>query len=188
MATTRILPETTPHGSSPIATSDVFCCRECGAPVAFVELPGGDLAYECVRPTCGKTIYSDHPEGLAIIDDLVIELPAPHLTTQDAATYLALSAQKAGDAAGMRAANKAALQLSQGVTHSWACGDLLIASSTHAGIVHRVHRLGDVWACSCEAAQNGRSCWHASAAQILELAQEAPALLELPARAAAEVA
>jgi hypothetical protein len=73
---------TTPHGSVHIATSDVFCCCECGAPVAFVLLLGGDMAYECQRPECGKTIHSDRPEGLALIDELAIELPAPRVLAE----------------------------------------------------------------------------------------------------------
>jgi hypothetical protein len=53
--------------------SQVFCCRECGSPVALNVLPGGDLAYECVSPRCCKTVHVDCPEGLAVIDEEALE-------------------------------------------------------------------------------------------------------------------
>ena len=67
----------TVHGSYLLSTSDVFCCAECGAAVAYVILPGGEYAYECSAPTCGKTIHEDCVQGLAVRDELAIELPAP---------------------------------------------------------------------------------------------------------------
>lgn len=70
---------TTVHGSDLVALSDVFCCAQCGAQVALVALLGGDLAYECQSPRCGKTVSVDIPEGLAVRDELAIELPAPRV-------------------------------------------------------------------------------------------------------------
>jgi hypothetical protein len=70
---------TTGHGSTGITLSEVFCCGACGAPVALVVLPGGDLAYECQGLFCGKTIPSDHVEDLAVRDELAIILPTPRV-------------------------------------------------------------------------------------------------------------
>jgi hypothetical protein len=69
----------TSHGSDQIALSDVFCCALCGEQVAFVALLGGDLAYECQSRRCGKTVSANIPEGLAVRDELAIELPAPRV-------------------------------------------------------------------------------------------------------------
>jgi hypothetical protein len=76
---------TTPHGSDLIALSDVFCCALCGAQVAMVALLGGDLAYECQSPRCGKTVQADIPEGLAVRDELAIELPARRVRVREVA-------------------------------------------------------------------------------------------------------
>lgn len=70
---------TTPHGSDLVALSDVFCCAICGAQVGLVVLMGDILAYECQSPRCGKTVSVDIPEGLAVRDELAIELPAPRV-------------------------------------------------------------------------------------------------------------
>lgn len=68
---------TTIHGSRLLSTSEVFCCAECGAAVHYVITPGGDYAYECSAETCGKTIHESCAAGLAVRDDLTIELPTP---------------------------------------------------------------------------------------------------------------
>lgn len=73
---------TTVHGSDLIALSDVFCCAHCGEQVAMVVLLGGDLAYECQSPRCGKTVSVDIPEGLAVRDELAIELPFPRVRVE----------------------------------------------------------------------------------------------------------
>jgi hypothetical protein len=70
---------TTCHGSTGITLSEVFCCGICGASLALVVLPGGDLAYECQGLFCGKTILSDCAEDLAVRDELAIVLPAPRV-------------------------------------------------------------------------------------------------------------
>jgi hypothetical protein len=57
----------------------VFCCSICGAQVGLVVLMGDILAYECQSPRCGKTVSVDIPEGLAVRDELAIELPAPRV-------------------------------------------------------------------------------------------------------------
>lgn len=80
-------------------------------------------------------------------------------------------AEEHGDLAGMRACNKAALHLANGVEMAWASGDLLIASGTRAGVVHRVRNLSGTWSCSCEAGRNGRGCWHTEAADVVTTAQ-----------------
>src|SRR5262245_54853058 len=69
--------DTTPHRSRFISISEVFCCKFCGAEVAFVVLPGDELAYECSAPRCGHTVHVDCPEGLAVRDELAITLPTP---------------------------------------------------------------------------------------------------------------
>lgn len=58
-------------------TSQHFCCNTCGAAVALVELPGGDLAYECQNARCCRTVSVDCPEALALRAELTIELPTP---------------------------------------------------------------------------------------------------------------
>lgn len=68
---------TTVHGSHLISTSEVFCCANCGDTVNYVILPGGDFAYECSAPRCGKTVMEDCVDALAVRDELVIELPTP---------------------------------------------------------------------------------------------------------------
>jgi hypothetical protein len=69
----------TPHGSDLVALSDVFCCAICGYLVGLVVLMGDILAYACQSPRCGKTVSVDIPEGLAVRDELAIELPAPRV-------------------------------------------------------------------------------------------------------------
>ena len=59
--------------------SEVFACGICGAPVALIALPGGDLAYECQSPRCRKAVSVDAPEALALVEDVAIELPAPRV-------------------------------------------------------------------------------------------------------------
>lgn len=53
--------------------------------VNYVILPGGEHAYECSAPACGKTIHEDCVQGLAVRDELAIELPAPRVTTVEVA-------------------------------------------------------------------------------------------------------
>lgn len=50
--------------------SEVYCCPICHAPVAQLQLPGGDLAYECQSPRCGKAVHSTCIEALALIEDI----------------------------------------------------------------------------------------------------------------------
>jgi hypothetical protein len=54
--------------------SEVFCCGTCHSRVAFIEQIGGDLSYECQNPRCRRTIHSDCPEALGMLED-VIALP-----------------------------------------------------------------------------------------------------------------
>ena len=70
---------TTVHGSHLLSTSEVFCCAKCSEAVNYVITPGGEYAYECSAPTCGKTIHEDCAQGLAVRDELAIELPAPRV-------------------------------------------------------------------------------------------------------------
>lgn len=87
---------------------------------------------------------------------------------QTIAAELADAEEAAGNRAGLNAVNKAAFHLASGVEYRWALGDLLIGSGTRAGTVHRVRLSGGgTWICSCEAAANGRDCWHCCAAEIL---------------------
>lgn len=76
---------TIPHGSDRVQISSVFCCCECYARVAMVVLPGGDLAYECQNPGCGKTVHSDLAETLALVEDIAIELVDPRELATEAA-------------------------------------------------------------------------------------------------------
>lgn len=52
-------PIRTPHGSDLIETSDIFACAHCQAPMAYVRLPGGDIALECGNHHCGWTCGLD---------------------------------------------------------------------------------------------------------------------------------
>lgn len=47
-------------------------------------------------------------------------------------------------------------------------GCYLVPSSSRAGVIHRVD---DVAGCNCEAGRAGRSCRHAAAIELVELAQ-----------------
>lgn len=76
---------TTIHGSRLLSTSEVFCCAECGEAVNYVVLLGGDYAYECAALACGKTIHEDCVQGLAVRDELAIELPAPRVAIVEVA-------------------------------------------------------------------------------------------------------
>jgi hypothetical protein len=100
--------------------------------------------------------------------------PAPtHDAIQAIAKELADAEEAAGNRAGLNAVNKAAFHLASGVEYRWALGDLLIASGTRTGTVHRVRlSSGGTWICSCEAAANGRGCWHIESAIILSMAQD----------------
>ena len=69
----------TVHGSLAIGVSDRFLCRECGASVMLAQLLGGDLAYECISPRCGKTVMVNCPEALAERIILVLPLQAAQL-------------------------------------------------------------------------------------------------------------
>jgi hypothetical protein len=60
------------HTSPNLITSEVFCCAECHDRVTLVLLPGGDLGYQCVSARCGKTVHSDCPEALALLDDIIV--------------------------------------------------------------------------------------------------------------------
>lgn len=84
-----------------------------------------------------------------------------------AAAELATAASQAGDTANTNALNKAMYHLHNDVNIIPTVGGFLIASATRAGTVHRVSH---VHGCTCEAAQNGRACWHCSAIEIIELA------------------
>src|SRR4051812_17491621 len=57
-----------------LTLSEVFCCGTCHSSVAFIAQIGGDLSYECQNPRCRRTIHSDCPEALGMLED-VIELP-----------------------------------------------------------------------------------------------------------------
>lgn len=92
-----------------------------------------------------------------------ITLP-PHEITSRAAAILAGNA--AGDRSRIHAFNKAAFMLAREaveIVHSF--DGFLITSATRAGVVHRVSHLHG---CSCEAATNGRYCWHAAVVEVLE--------------------
>jgi hypothetical protein len=104
-------------------------------------------------------------------DALPITPEPPAEIVQIVASRGAAICHEHGDYAGERATNKAALHLASGVEMAWANGDLLIGSGTRAGVVHRVRNLGGTWSCSCEAARNGRGCWHVEAAEIVTTAQ-----------------
>jgi hypothetical protein len=84
------------------------------------------------------------------------------------AAELAEAAQQAGDTANARALNKAALYLHQGVRPEPTIGGFLLSSATRGPVV--VHRVSADHGCSCEAAANGRSCWHAALIEIVTVA------------------
>lgn len=81
------------------------------------------------------------------------------------------TARKAGNEPTANAANKAAYELLKGceVLVDPHTGDLLVPSRTDAGAIYRVRSEAG---CSCKAAQNGRTCWHAELASAIATARE----------------
>lgn len=98
-----------------------------------------------------------------------VALPLPPVDVlATAASDLAELARQAEDFGAMRAFDKANFHIHEGVTIISTRGGVLIPSGTRGGIVHRVSNLHG---CSCEAALNGRFCWHAALVEIVERAQ-----------------
>lgn len=87
-------------------------------------------------------------------------------------TFLDLSelARKAGDLAGMKATDKAALQFERGVRPTLSAETWLIESRTDASSVYRVRKEGGVWGCNCTAGLNGKHCWHVAYIAVIEAA------------------
>lgn len=85
------------------------------------------------------------------------------------AAELAETHRAAGDLAEARAVDKAALQLHSGLQPVETHGGYLVTSATRGGMVHRV---SSEHGCTCEAATNGRPCWHAALVAIVTLAGE----------------
>ena len=111
-----------------------------------------------------------------------VSLPPMDLLQRSAAV---LAANAAGDTPRINALNKAAYHFATGgVALAETFGGFLVTSATRAGTVHR---LDNVHGCSCEAAQAGRTCWHAAAIEIIEDAQRftMPALQPRPRSTAA---
>jgi len=100
-----------------------------------------------------------------------------------AAEAIATEARTALDLPTMRATDKAMLQLIEGTAPVPTIGGWLLESRTRPGIVHR---LSVVNGCSCEAALNGRVCWHKQLMVIVERAAEQYTMPALPARVEAE--
>jgi hypothetical protein len=111
-----------------------------------------------------------------------ITLP-PIETLAAAAADLAEQAQAAGNRALLNAINKAALQLHEGTAPVPTIGGWLLESRTRPGIVHR---LSWTHGCSCEAAANGKACWHRQLMCIVERAAEHYTMPTLPARVKAD--
>jgi hypothetical protein len=95
-----------------------------------------------------------------------ISLP-PINVLANAADTLATAAQEAGDVANMRALNKAAWHLHNGLTIIPTTNGFLIPSGTRDGVIHRI---SNVYGCSCEAGAKGKPCWHMSALEVVEYA------------------
>ena len=71
-----------------------------------------------------------------------------------------------------RAYVRALYHVERGVEPTAAGGAWLVPSNSRAELVHRVTRQGEILTCDCEAAVNGRRCWHVAAAECAELVLE----------------
>lgn len=94
-----------------------------------------------------------------------------------AAAELAEQAQQAGDRPLMNALNKAMLQLHEGCSPVPTIGGFLVESRTRSGTVHR---LSVLHGCSCEAAANGKACWHTQLMTIINRAAQSYTMPALP--------
>jgi hypothetical protein len=74
----------------------------------------------------------------------------------------------------MRATDKATLQLHEGTSPVPIIGGWLLESRTRPGIVHRI---SVTHGCSCEAALNGKVCWHR---QLMVIVQRAAQSYTMP--------
>lgn len=103
-----------------------------------------------------------------------------------AAAELASEAQAAGNRPLLNAINKAMLQLHDGTAPVPTIGGWLLESRTRPGVVHR---LSVLYGCSCEAAANGKACWHKQLMVIVERTANEYTMpaLPSPARAQAEI-
>jgi hypothetical protein len=95
-----------------------------------------------------------------------ISLP-PITVLEEAAHDLAEEARSAGNSARERAISKAQLQLAAGTQPVPVYGAFLVKSRTAPGTVYRISHVNG---CSCQAAQQGRACWHQALVDILEAA------------------
>lgn len=64
------------HGSNLLATSHVLCCAACHGDIAYVVLPGGDLAVECQSARCGATVAIESVSALPL-KDMALTWSAP---------------------------------------------------------------------------------------------------------------
>jgi hypothetical protein len=97
-------------------------------------------------------------------------LTLPSITAlANAAQVLARAAQDAEDTQNMNALNKAMWQLHQGVKPLPTTGGFLVPSGTLGGVVHRI---SNVYGCSCEAGAHGRPCWHQALIEVIEVAAQ----------------
>jgi hypothetical protein len=94
-----------------------------------------------------------------------------------AAADLAAEAQDAGNRPLLNALNKAMLQLHEGCAPVPTIGGFLVESRTRSGTVHR---LSVLHGCSCEAATNGKACWHTQLMTIIERAAQSYTMPALP--------
>jgi len=69
-----------------------------------------------------------------------------------------------------RAYVRAQYHAANGVEATAVDGAWLVPSNSRAALVHRITRQGEILVCDCEAAANGRRCWHAALAEATELA------------------
>jgi hypothetical protein len=172
-------------------TSEVFCCKFCGADVALAIEPGGDLSYQCQNAHCGWACSVDCPQALGLKVEGALP-SAAELEARDwdaelascaaeleayaaewdayAAALQALTEPQpeppapAANAAQQRARSKAEYLLSTGIRPVRARNGWLIPSNSRSTIVHYVD---DAQGCSCEASQYGRPCWHSACAELL---------------------
>lgn len=133
-----------------------YICRYCNSPMAYATTPAGELAYECTNRACQFVAMVGCECSMNVA-------PEPTPAAPVAAEPTPLAPRSAAD----RARDKAAYHLAQGLRIVETRGAYLVPSGSRGNVIHRVQD----GQCSCEAAQNGRHCWHVAAVEMVEAEQ-----------------
>lgn len=122
-----------------------YTCRYCNSPMGESRTPAGEPCYECTNRACQFVAMAGCECSMNVAP--VAAEPTP------------IAARTAAE----RAADKAAYYLATGLQIVETRGAYLVPSGTRSNIIHRVQN----GVCSCEAGQNGRSCWHVAAVDLV---------------------